>query len=158
LGVLDEDVSAVILNDFVHGKREQDLSLAPSMDGKRIFYTGGMWHTVAGMWQWFDLPDLVAATAPRAVLATEGGVKHSLDDVKRAYALSGAPGNFHVRYMPSFDHISKRPHDLEPVKNGLHIADYYRRSNTNPAEHYFKGHLAVPWLREQFGMPAKSPE
>jgi hypothetical protein len=100
----------------------------------------------------------VTAIAPRAVLATEGGVKHSLDDVKRAFALSGAPGNFHVRYMPSFDHISKRPHDLEPVKNGLHIADYYRRSNTNPAEHYFKGHHAIPWLKERLSMPAKSPE
>ncbi|PHS07141.1 MAG: hypothetical protein COA78_13735 [Blastopirellula sp.] len=150
LAVLDEDVSALILNDFVHGKREQDLSLAPSMDGKRIYFTGGMWHTVGGLWKWFDLPDLVAATAPRAVLATEGGVKHSLDDVKRAYALSGAPDNFHVRFMPSFDDPAKRPHDLEPVMNGLHIADYYRRSNTNPAEHYFKGHHAVPWLMEQF--------
>ena len=47
LAVLDEGVSTVIINDFVHGKRGQDLSMTPSLDGKRVFYTGGMWHTVA---------------------------------------------------------------------------------------------------------------
>jgi len=152
LAVLDADVAAVVLNDFVHGKREQDLALAPSMDGERLFMTGGMWHCVPGMWQWFDLPDLVAAIAPRPVLATEGGVKASLDAVRRAYELAGAKDAFSVHYLPKYDSEAKRPHDREPMPEGLLLDDYFRRGNTSPADHYFKGHLAVPWLGKVLGL------
>lgn len=152
LAVLDPDVAAVALNDFVHGKRRQDLALARSMNGKSVFFTGGMWHCVPGMWKWLDLPDLVAAMAPRPVLATEGGVKASLDAVRRAYELAGAKDAFRVHHFPQYDTEAKRPHDQEPLPEGLLLDDYFRRSNTRPAEHYFKGHLAVPWLSKVFGL------
>lgn len=152
LAVLDPDVAAVVLNDFVHGKREQDLALARSMNGKSVFFTGGMWHCVPGMWKWLDLPDLVAAMAPRPVLATEGGVKASLDAVRRAYEVAGAKDAFTVFHFPQYDTEAKRPHDREPLGEGLLLDDYFRRSNTSPADHYFKGHLAVPWLSEVFGL------
>ena len=154
LAVLDTDVAAVVLNDFVHGKHEQDLAIAPSMNGKHIYMTGGMWHTVPGLWKWFDLPDLVAAIAPRHMLATEGGVKGALDAVGKAFDLAGAPAQFEVHHFPKFDSPEKRPHDAEPMPEGLHVDAYYRHGNTDPPNHYFKRQIAVPWLCETFGLPA----
>jgi len=152
LAAIDTDVAAVVLNDFIHGKRPQDIALAKTMDGERVFFTGGMWHTVPGMWQWLDLPDLVAAIAPRPVLGTEGGTAAALPLVERAYELAGDPEAFQYHHFPEFDAPEKRPFDCEPMPEGLPVDEYYTRAHTNPAEHYFKGHLAVPWLCERFGM------
>ncbi len=153
LAVFDTDVAAVVLNDFIHGKRPQDIALGKTMDGKRLYFTGGMWHTVPGMWQWFDLFDLAAAIAPRAVLGTEGGTAHALPRVERAFEMAGAPEAFQYHHFPEFDTPERRPFDHEPMPEGLLINDYYTRAHTNPKEHYFKGHLAIPWLRTQFGLP-----
>jgi dienelactone hydrolase len=152
LAALDPDVCAAVNNDFVHGKCEQDLALAPSMNGKHVFMTGGMWHCVPGLWQWFDLPDLLAAMAPRPLLVPEGGVAGSLANLRRAYELAGTPNNLEIHHFPKYDSPEKRPHDNEPIPEGLHIDEYYRRGNTDPPNHYFKGHIAVPWLARTLGV------
>ena len=155
LAVIDPDVAAVVLNDFIHGKRTQDIALGKTMNDKHIFFTGGMWHTVPGMWQWFDLPDLAAAIAPRALLGTEGGTVLALNNVKQAYTLANAPKAFQFSHFPEFNAPEKRPFDHEPMPEGLLINDYFKRAHTNPDQHYFKGHLAVPWLCAQFGISEK---
>jgi len=150
--VARSSVAAVVLNDFIHGKRPQDIALAKTMNGSSLFFTGGMWHTVPGMWEWFDLSDLVAAIAPRAVLGSEGGTAAALPRVERAFEFAGAPDAFEYHHFPEFDTPEERPFDDEPMPEGLLINDYYTRAHTNPKEHYFKGHLAVPWLCEKFGL------
>jgi pimeloyl-ACP methyl ester carboxylesterase len=152
LGVIDPDVSAVVLNDFIHGKRVQDIALAKTMNDKHVYYTGGMWHTVPGLWQWFDLPDLAAAIAPRSVLATEGGTAFALPRVQRAFELAGRPEGFEYHHFPEFDTPEERPYDDEPMPEGLLMDEYFFRAHTSPQNHYFKGHLAVPWLSKQFGL------
>ena len=152
LAVIDPDVTAVVLNDFIHGKRPQDIALAKTMNGKHVFYTGGMWHTVPGMWEWFDLSDLACAIAPRALLGTERGTARALPMVERAYELAGSPDAFTYHHFPDFDTPEERPFDDEPMPEGLEINAYYKRAHTTPSEHYFKGHLAVPWLRQQFNL------
>ncbi len=152
LAVIDTDVTAVVLNDFIHGKRPQDIALGKTMNGKHIFYTGGMWHTVPGMWQWFDLSDLAAAIAPRFLLGSEGGTGVALPHVERAYALTGAPNAFRYHHFAEFDTPEKRIYDHEPMPEGLLIDEYYLRAHTNPKQHYFKGQIVVPWLKSRLGL------
>ena len=108
----------------MRGKHDEDLSLAPSMDGKNVSMTGGMWHCVPGQWQCFDLPDLLAALAPRPLLATDGGVAAALAKVRRVYALAASAEQLEVHHFARFCGSGKRPHDAQPMPEGLHVDEY----------------------------------
>ena len=80
----------------------------------------------------------------------------ALSKVRQAYALAGSPERFEVHHFPRYATPDKRPHDTEPMPEGLHADEYYRRGNTDPPNHFFKGHLAIPWLARTLGVQAPS--
>jgi hypothetical protein len=106
-----------------------------------------LWHLVPGMFRWFDFPDLLAATAPRPLLLTEGGVTPQIARVARAYERLGAAERFEVHYYPKYATPADRAHDHDEMPEGLTQDEYFKYANVDAPQHSFKGHLAVHWLR-----------
>ena len=69
---------------------------------RRTMNTMGLSFTIPGMYRHFDLPDLAAAIAPRAIMVMNGtkdplfepeGVKAAFTKIAKCYEKAGAPGS-----------------------------------------------------------------
>ena len=150
LGVLDPEVGAVISNDYVCSQRNEELALAPSDDGVNIRFTLGIWHCIPDFWVWLDLNELLAAIAPRPLLALEGGQTVLINRLQRAYDLLKSGRNFQIHYMEKYATPDKRLYDNIDLPEGITQAEYLDRVNVDPSFHYFKGDIAIPWLQKTF--------
>ncbi len=152
MAVLDPDINAIVWNDFLCPNLERaKVSTKPNSKGVRP-RANWLGHCVPDMWEWFDYPDLVAAFAPRPLILTEGGPTRSLNLVRKAYEIAGAPKNVSVHYYPKYSDPADR-HDGEPIPEGLDQAGWFEYANVDAPHHYFKGYLAIPWLTKHFGTP-----
>jgi len=68
-----------------------------------------------------------------------------IEAVRRAYRLLGAERRFKAVYYPTYRDPAMRRED-ERLPEGLSDKEYLERIYINPAEHYFKDDVAVPWL------------
>ena len=153
MAVLDPHIHAIVWNDFLCPNiLRAKVSTKPDSNGRRP-PANWLGHCVPEMWQWFDYPDLVAAFAPRPLILTEGGPTASLDLVRKAYEIAGAPENVSVHYYPKYSDPANR-HDGESIPEGLDQEEWFEYANVDAPRHYFKGYLAIPWLTTHFGMPA----
>ncbi len=152
LAVLDPQIQGVVWNDYLAATMER--AKASTKPNHRGIRPGANWlgHSVPGLWQWFDYPDLVAAIAPRPLIVTEGGPTHSLNLVQKAYQIAGAADNVSIHYYPQYDDPANR-RDGKPIPEGLSSTEWLDYANVHAAHHYFKGYLAVPWLTGQFQLP-----
>jgi hypothetical protein len=105
-------------------------------------------HYIPGMQRWFDYTDLMAALAPRPFLITEGGRTNDIERIRTAWDMAGMPTNFQVQYYPEYANPEDRPHDDDPLYEGMSMEEYFAYANVNPAQHCFKEKVAVPWLSE----------
>lgn len=147
MGVLDPEIAAFVFNDFLSPTLQRGIvNTKPDERGRRppMNWIG---HRVPGIWKWFDFPDIVASLAPRPLIVTEGGPTHALDTVRASYRMVGAEEQLAIHYYPKYGDPSAR-HDGEPIPEGLNQSDWFGYANVDAPEHYFKGHLSVPWLAE----------
>ena len=146
--VLDEEIAAVIYNDFVSSWAANATSvtkrLGAGVDARRPF----------GFLKWFDdEPDLMAAVAPRPMILAEGGSwRNCIEKAKRGYELAGAPDNLTVRYYEKYaDPASRKFEDVDLHEaKGLSDDDYLLHSNVDAAQHSFHPDVNLPWLAEVF--------
>jgi len=89
VAVLDQQIKALVFNDFLCNNQQRYVVTALPQDGAWR-HTNPLWHIVPGFLASFDFPDLLAAVAPRPLLFTEGGVTLELERVRRAYETLGA--------------------------------------------------------------------
>ncbi len=136
LGLLDPTIRAVIWNDAAIDWRQRDVAthLLPV----------ALWHYIPGFARWFDYSDLMAALAPTPLLITEGGQLDVHARIRKAYRLNGAAQDFEVVFMPNFSKPSRRVRAKPP--EGIKPEQFARYANIDD-DHYFKGEVAVPWLR-----------
>ncbi len=152
MAVIDPQIQGIVWNDFLCPNIERaKVATRPNTRGIRP-PANWLGHCVPGMWEWFDYPDLVAAFAPRPLILTEGGPKHSLDLVRKAYEIAGAPENVSVHHYPRYSDPANR-RDGKPISEGLGEMEWLDHANVDVPRHYFKGYLAVPWLTKQFKLP-----
>lgn len=145
LGVLYPDlVSAVIHNDFCCDWRERSIALSA--------YADGLHHVVPGMFQWYDAPDLQASLAPRPLLFTEGGRTPHLNRIRTAYQLNGATDDVEVHYYKKYATADLRPHDTDPLPEGVTMDEYFEYANVDAPNHRFRPDRAVPWLAKVFAI------
>ncbi|MFO8080598.1 MAG: alpha/beta hydrolase family protein [Armatimonadota bacterium] len=142
LAVLEpEKIAAVVWNDFTCDFRER----AIAMNLAQV----SLWQYVPDFISWFDYPDLMAAIAPRPLLITEGGRTVHIERVREAFRALGAEERFDVAYYPKYADPADRPHDGEPIPEGLSMDEYLAEwANVDVPEHSFKPDVAVPWLAE----------
>jgi len=145
MAALDTSIRALVFNDFLCNNRQRIIAESVRGDCNR-HWVGGLWHLVPGLLQWVDFSDILAAVAPRPLIITEGGVTRELHRVRDAYRLSDAEGNFTFHYYPKYSAAENRL-DAYEMPEGLTLEEYFEYANVDAPNHYFKEHLAVPWLK-----------
>lgn len=90
----------------------------------------------------------MAALAPRPFLITEGGRTNDIERIRSAWQITDTPENFDVEYYPEYANPEDRPHDDDPLYQGMNMEEYYAYANVDPDQHCFKENVAVPWLRD----------
>ncbi|MBT3378403.1 MAG: hypothetical protein HN742_35120 [Lentisphaerae bacterium] len=144
MAAIDDRVSALVFNDFLCNCRQRIVVESVPGDTKR-HWVGGLWHLVPGLLEWVDFPDILAAVAPRPLIITEGGVTAGLQRLQEAYTRLDAQESFEFHYYPKYaDPASRR--DGEEMPEGIPLEEYFEYANVDAPNHYFKEHLAVPWL------------
>lgn len=139
LAVLEPQMAAVVWNDFTCDFRER--AIATNL------HQVSTWQYVPDFITWFDYPDLMAAVAPRPLLITEGGRTAHIERVRAAFRALDAEDRFSVTYYPKYADPADRPHDGDPLPEGLTLDDYLAQwANVDVPEHSFKPDVAVPWL------------
>ncbi|HRX41380.1 MAG TPA: alpha/beta hydrolase family protein, partial [Clostridia bacterium] len=62
LGIISDDIKAVIYNDFSGNRLKRKISLRKDQP------IGGYWHEIPDMFEWFTYVDLLAANSPKPLL------------------------------------------------------------------------------------------
>ena len=144
LAVLEPEIAAVVWSDFTCDDRERSIAIDLSWIA--------VWQYVPDFLTWFDYPDLMAAIAPRPLLITEGGRTMHIERIREAFRAQGVEDRFCVTYYPKYADPADRPHDGEPLPEGLTMDEFLADwANVDVPAHSFKPAVAVPWLAEVLG-------
>ncbi|MFP4384563.1 MAG: alpha/beta hydrolase family protein [Spirochaetia bacterium] len=137
LGLIREDITAVVWNDFVSNWRHRDslTNLDPV----------ALWHYIPGFARWFDYTDIMAALAPKPFLVTEGGREEDHDKIREAYREAGSPEGAEFHFMPNFRNPENRNRD--PIPEGVERLEFGKYANYD-GDHYFKDAEVIPWLKK----------
>ena len=147
LGATDPSIYAFVYNDFLCRTRERALVMTmPNEKGRRP-WPNDISHLIPGFLRNFDFPDLVAVLAPRPVICTEGGLDRDLRMVAKAYELSGAPDKFTFYHYKELQDPKKRQ-DLDELPEGLDLDTFFKLTNVQPKNHYFKSEYVIPWIKK----------
>jgi len=133
------DVSALVYNDFACDGMARRLSTTDLPSGSN---SGGGSNVEALM-----------AMAPKPMILNEGGAfKGVIEDIKRAYELSGHPENLTIHYYDKYADPAARTYDGVNVRtlSGLDASSFLAVCNCHEYDHSFHAESALPWLRGLF--------
>lgn len=147
LGALDSSIYAFVYNDFLCRTRERALVMTKPDEKGRRPWPNDISHLIPGFLRQFDFPDLVAALAPRPVICTEGGLDRDLRMVEKAFELAGKPENFTFYHYKELQDPNKRK-DLSELPEGLDSDTFFKLTNVQPKNHYFKSEYVIPWIKK----------
>lgn len=147
LGLLDNDITAFVYNDFLCRTRERILVMdKPDAQGNRAF-PNSIEHLIPGFLTEFDFPDIVAALAPRPVICTEGGLDRDFRIIEKVYRNAGAPHAFEYHHYAKYaDPASRVMLNADTLPNNLDRNQFFRLANVDAPNHYFKSEHILPWL------------
>lgn len=149
LGVLDDDIKAVVHNDFVCDERRRKIGVT-NFD-KSMLNDGGNWHHVPGLWKWFNFPDLLAATAPKALVVNEGGPAEFLNLIRDAYKIMNTEENLTINYYPKYKKPESRKHEdsLLPLED-LSCDEFWQYATVDVSDHSFRSQYSISWIKKVF--------
>jgi len=145
LGIISDDIKAVIYNDFSGNRLNRKVAL------KKDQPIGGYWHEMPDMFEWFTYVDMLAAMSPKPLLLTEGGVTEDLDKIRGSYEQDRSSENLEIHYYRKYRNPKDRLHEYEKLPDDLTMAEYFEYANIDAANHFFKEYHAIPWLDRIFG-------
>lgn len=93
------------------------------------------------------------AFAPKPLLLNEGGPwKNVIEDVRRAYELTGHPENLTVHYYDRYADPKARKYDGVDLRDvtGLTYERFHEAANCDPHDHSFHPESALPWIGKLF--------
>ena len=146
LGLLNDCIKGVVYNSDIYDTRVRLYSAPLS-----YLWNGCFNHLIADCEYWFTPVDLLCAFAPKHLLITEGGTTESLEKIKDAYLLAGVPEAFEYHYHEIYNTPEKRFYDNKPAPECVPEGEYYIYNNVDVTKHYFKDHLAIPWVNKLAG-------
>ena len=133
------DVSALVYNDFACDEFASRLCTTDLPSGQ----VGGGGANVQAL----------MAMAPKKMILNEGGAyKGVIEDIKRAYELTGHPENLSIHYYDKYAVPKDRKYDHVDVRTvtGLDSAGWLDACNCHEYDHSFHAESALPWLRGAF--------
>ncbi|MBR2839368.1 MAG: hypothetical protein IKE55_11325 [Kiritimatiellae bacterium] len=137
--LLIPEVTALVYNDFACDGMARRLSTTDLPSGSN---SGGGSNVEALM-----------AMAPKYMILNEGGAwKGVIEDIKRAYELSGHPENLTIHYYDKYADPAARKYDNVDVRtlSGLDASGFLEVCNCHEYDHSFHAESALPWLRGLF--------
>lgn len=149
LGLLSDDVKAVVFNDFVCDPRERYMSITEEPENRMTQNTGN-WHEIPGLWKWFSHQDLLAALAPKYLACNEGGAERYLDTVRHGYALAGVPDRLQISEYPKYADVTNRTHPEALPKYRLSEEAYFEHCYVDAADHSFREEPSIRCLKKCF--------
>ena len=149
LGLLSDDVKAVVFNDFVCDPRERYMSITVESENRMTQNTGN-WHEIPGLWKWFSHQDLLAALAPKYLACNEGGAERYLDTVRHGYALAGVPDRLQISEYPKYADVTNRTHPEALPKYRLSEEAYFEHCYVDAADHSFREEPSIRFLKKCF--------
>jgi len=150
LGVLEEDVKAVVFNDFLCDNRRREIAVTNFDDAT---LSSNNWHIVPGFWQWFGFQDLLASMAPKALLINEGGAAEFLNVVQDAYTKMNANEKLKINYYPKYTKPeSRKDRNCSIPLKDLSSNEFYEYSCIDVGDHSFRPQYSIPWIKKIFGM------
>lgn len=149
LGLLDDDIKAVVFNDFLCDQRRAEVAITNFNESE--LGDGGNWHFVPGLWKWFNFPDLLAAMAPKTLIINEGGPSEFLDLVYTSYKIMNAEENITINYYPKYTEPESRKHEDELLPlNDLSLNEFWKYASVDVSDHSFRPQYTIPWIKEVF--------
>lgn len=149
LGLLCDEIKAVVVNDFVGDDRERYVSVTEE-DESQMTQNVGNWHEVPGIYRWFARPDLCAALAPKFLALNESGSERHLERIRKAYALNGCEDRLQISYYPKYGDASTRTmHGTMPLY-GLTDEAYFHWHYVDAPDHSFRGEPSMALLKAAF--------
>ncbi len=151
LGVLCDDIKAIVFNDFLHNDRVRFCANTEFPEGDKSLDIGS-WHVIPGWWEYFDFPDLCAAIAPKFLAFNEGGADEWFEVVARAYKVFNAEDRLQITHYPMYkDERTRKNHGKVP-RYGLSFEEYRRDwCYCDAPNHYFKSAPSIALLKKAFG-------
>ena len=150
LGLLSDDVRAVVFNDLVCDEMQRYYSTT-EYDERAMANNSGNWHEVPGSFSYYSRPDVLAALAPKYLALSEGGAEYYIDKVREAYRILGAQSRLLVSHYPKYREESSRSKIYEPPRYGLNTQSYFEFTNTDAPDHSFRGETAEALYEMAFG-------
>lgn len=144
LAVISDGIKAVIYNDFSGSRLKRKNAL------KKGEMLGGFWHEIPNMFEWFTYIDILAASAPKLLLFTEGGVTADLDIIKDSFNKSDNSNNLEIHYYKKYKNPEDRLHEYKPLPENITLQTYFEYANVDVGNHFFKEYHAIPWLDKHF--------
>ena len=151
LGVLCDDIKAVVFNDYLHSDRDRFSSVTEVEDGTRGLSPGN-WHLIPGFMRYFDFPDLCAAIAPKYIAFNEGGADEYFEKVKRAYSLLNAEDKLQITHYPKYADEKSRTNQGEVPKYGLTPRTYQEWCYCDAPDHSYRETPSINLLKKCFGL------
>jgi len=151
LGVLCDDIKAVVFNDYLHSDRDRFVSVTESEEGK-MGLNPGNWHLIPGFMRWFDFPDLCAAIAPKYLAFNEGGADQYFDTVKKAYELMGASDKLQISHYPKYKDEKSRINKGKVPLHGLTAETYQSWCYCDAPDHSFREEPSIRLLKKCFNL------
>ena len=152
LGLLCDEIRAVVFNDFICDSRERFVAVTEE-DETAMHHNEGNWHTIPGMWQWFGIQDVLAALAPKYLAINEGGAECYRAVIRRGYALAGHPERLRESHYPRYADPAARTHDAPLPLQGLTSEAYFDWSYCDVPDHSFRPEPSLRLLKECFRIP-----
>ena len=151
LGILDNDIKAIVHNDFVCDERRREISVT-NFDESSL-NDGGNWHHVPGLWKYFGFPDLLAALSPKPLLINEGGPDEFLNVIRKAYITMDAKEKLKINYYPKYMATNKRKYINQslPLQN-LSLDEFWQYANVDVTDHSFRPQYTIPWIKKVFDL------
>jgi Abhydrolase family len=151
LGVIDDDITAIVHNDFLCDERRRKVSVT-NLDESSI-NDGGNWHHVPGLWKWFNFPDLLVSMAPKCLVINEGGPSEFLNLVRAGYKIMDAEENYTVNYYPKYMQAESRKHDDELLpEEDLSWDEFWEYAVVDASDHSFRVSYSIPWIKTVFNL------
>lgn len=150
LAMVTDDFRAIVFNDMCASTRDRYAATTEHEDLADPAREAKNFHLVPGMTRYFDLKDLCAAAAPRALAMNEGGPDEYLNDIRAVYAALGAQDQLQITHYPKYQDPAARTFHGDMPLYGLSEETHYLYSNTDAPDHSFRKEPSLTLLKKVF--------
>lgn len=149
LGVLSDDIKAVIVNDLVLDEKHRYFSTT-EYDEREMCNNIGNWHEIPSSFKYYSRVDALCTLTDKYLALNEGGSQFDLDKIIKSFKITGSEEKLQITHYPKFQDEKMRSKQYEPKMFGYSEASYFEFTNTDAPDHSFRAEPSIKLLRKAF--------